>query len=124
MLFMLQICYDHTAPPEDPPKNRQPEHHALELGLRERGVYISGAGLWPIDTAKSVRRSGDQVTVTDGPFAESKEAVGGYFIVECDEDEALAIAGRIPTDHRSWIQVRKIGLFHPNTKRIAQMRDG
>jgi len=60
---------------------------------------------------------------TDGPFAVTKEAVGGYYIVECDEAEALAIAARIPVESRSWVQVRPVALFHPNVARISQMQD-
>ncbi len=124
MLYMLLICYDQTAPSEEPVKNRQPEHHALELELRERGLYVSGAALWPVGGAKSVRHSGERVIITDGPYAESKEALGGYFLVECEEAEAIEIAGRVPTDARSWIQVRRVALFHPNSKRIAELSDG
>ena len=53
-------------------------------------------------------------------FAETKEALGGYYIVDCDEAEAVKIAGRIPADSRSWVQVRPIGLFRPNVARISQ----
>jgi hypothetical protein len=120
---MLMICYDPTALPEDPPVNRQPEHHKLEIELRERGVYVSGAGLWPVEAAKRVHNTNGKATVTDGPFAETKEAVGGYYIVDCDESEAVKIAGRIPLEPRSWVEVRPVGLFHPNVARISQMRD-
>jgi hypothetical protein len=69
---------------------------------------------------KSVRVRGGKPLTTDGPFAETKEAVGGYYIVDCDEAEALAIAARIPVEARSYVQVRQIALFHPNVERIAK----
>ena len=120
---MLMICYDPNAPAIASEQNLQPEHHKLEIELRERGVYISGAGLWPVQAAKYVRQRGGAPTVTDGPFAECKEAIGGYYIVDCDEAEAIEIAGRIPVESRSWVQVRPIALFHPNVARISQMKD-
>ena len=123
MLYMLLICYDPTTPPIASEQNLQPEHHKLELELRERGLFVSGAGLWPVEAAKSIRKQGGKAMTTDGPFAETKEAVGGYYIVECDEAEALAIAARIPVETRSWVQVRPVALFHPNVARISQMQD-
>lgn len=120
---MLLICYDPTAPPVASEQNLQPEHHKLELELRERGVYVSGAGLWPVEAAKTVRHDEGKIVVTDGPFAESKEAVGGYYIVDCEEADAIEIAARIPVETRSWVQVRPIALFHPNVARISQMKD-
>lgn len=120
---MLQICYDPTVPAVASEQNLQPEHHKLEVELREKGIYVSGAGLWPAEAAKSVRHQGSKAIVTDGPFAESKEAIGGYYIVDCEEAEAVAIAGRIPVESRSWVQVRPIALFHPNVDRISQMKD-
>lgn len=123
MLYMLMICYDPTAPPEDPPANRQPEHHKLELELREQGTFVSGAGLWPVEAAKSVRHEGGKAVVTDGPFAETKEALGGYYIPDCNESAALEIASRISVGSRAWVEVRPIALFHPNIARISLMKD-
>jgi hypothetical protein len=59
--------------------------------------------------------------VTDGPFTESKEALGGYYIVDVSEEDALDIAKRIPVDERSWVQVRPIGLFHPDVQAISRL---
>ena len=116
MLYMLMICYDPTAPADPAEPNRQPEHSKLESELRERGTYVSGAALWPVESGKTVRVKDGQTLTTDGPFAETKEAVGGYYIVDCDEDEAIVIAARIPMG-RAWIQVRPLALFHPNVER-------
>jgi hypothetical protein len=123
MLYMLLICYDPTVQPVASEQNLQPEHHKLEVELRERGVFVSGAGLWPVERAKRIRQAEGRTMVTDGPFAETKEALGGYYIVDCDEAEAVAIAGRIPVESRSWVEVRPIALFHPNVRRISQMTD-
>jgi len=120
---MLLICYDPTLPIIATEQNLQPEHHRLELELRQKGVYVSGAGLWPVEAAKNVQHQSGQEIVTDGPFAETKEAVGGYYIVDCEGAEAMTIAARIPVESRSWVQVRPIALFHPNVARISQMKE-
>ena len=112
MIYMLMICYDPSAPPDG--ENRQPEHAKLEAEMREHGVYVSGAGLWPLEAGgKVVRHDGGEAVVLDGPFAEMKEAVGGYFMVDCDEAEALAYAKRISVGPRGWVQVRQVALWHP-----------
>jgi hypothetical protein len=67
---------------------------------------------------------GGKTLKTDGPFAESKEVLGGYYIVDCSEEEALAIAARIPVERRSWVDVRPIALFHPNVERIPKIGAG
>jgi hypothetical protein len=85
MLYMLLICYDPTRPTDPERRNLQPEHAKLEAELRTEGTYVSGAGLWPAAQSKVVRRSEGKVIRTDGAFAETKEVVGGYFIVHCDE---------------------------------------
>jgi hypothetical protein len=115
---MLLINYDPSQPFEEPVL--QPEHAKLEAELRERGLFVSGAGLMPAE-AGSIRVRGGQTLRTDGPFAETKELIGGYYIVDCTEDDAIAIAQRIPVEERSWVDVRRIALFHPNIGRIAAL---
>jgi hypothetical protein len=119
MLYMLMINYDPTQPFEGP--ILQPEHAKLEAELRECGIYVDGAGLMPVEATGGLRVRNGETLRTDGPFAETKEALGGYYIVECDEAEALRIAARIPVEKRSWVDVRLIALFHPNVGRIAAM---
>jgi hypothetical protein len=122
MLYMLLICYDPTQPAPPGPASRQPEHARLEAELRERGAYVSGAALFPSEMGGRRVRDGRTMAPTDAPFAESREVVGGYYIVECaTEDEAADIAARIPTDARSWVDVRRIALFHPDKGKIAAM---
>jgi hypothetical protein len=120
MLYMLLICFNPSAPPDPAGRNRQPEHAKLEAELRERGVYVSGAGLWPLEQSKAIKKEGGKAVVIDGPFAETKEAVGGYFIVDCEEQEAIEIAARISVDDHSWIQMRTIGLYHPAVDRMPE----
>ncbi len=66
--------------------------------LREEPGVIGGAGLQPAETATTIRVADGQVLVTDGPFADTKEVFGGFYLVEADDlDQATEIAMRIPT---------------------------
>ena len=106
MQYMLNILYDPKLPPDGVP-SRQKLHQALTEHIRAAGHYLGGAGLAPVDRyVKRVRQQDGEAVVTDGPFAETREALGGYFMVDCSEAEALAYAARIPVDPRSWIEVR------------------
>jgi hypothetical protein len=85
------------------------EYGAFTDSIRESGNYVAGAPLQPTPTATSVRiREGDTL-VTDGPFAETKEQLGGYYLVEAENvDEAIAIASRIPSARLGTIEVRPV----------------
>lgn len=94
-----------------------PEDHRLALQesidlchqLHAQGQYVSASPLQPASTARSVRLTGGTVNVTDGPFAETKETLGGYFVVDvASMDEAIAIAARIPGTRRGTAEVRPI----------------
>ena len=117
VLYMLMISYDPSLPFEGPVL--QPEHARLEAELRERGLFVSGAGLMPLEAGGSLRIRGGKRLATDGPFTETKEVLGGYYIVDCTEEEAVAIAEGIPVEKRSWVDIRRIALFHPNVDPIA-----
>jgi hypothetical protein len=108
---MLNIMYDPTLPPEGP--SRQPQHAAFEQELRRRGLYLGGGGLYPQRAAKRVRRREGRPLVSDGPFPETKEALGGFFVVQCELEEALELAAGIDVDPRSWVEVRQVGIWRP-----------
>jgi hypothetical protein len=78
----------------------------------EAGVLLGGEGLQPTATATTVRvQDGDRV-VTDGPFAETKEQLGGYYLVECkDQDEAIEWAAKIPGAQHGSVEVRPVMVF-------------
>ena len=76
------------------------------------GVFKAGDALMPATDASSVRVRGDKATITDGPFAETKEVLGGYYLLECaDLDEALKWAAKIPTAKYGTIEVRPVMVF-------------
>ena len=75
----------------------------------DNGAFLAGEGLQPSATASIVRiQRGNEPTVTDGPFAESKEQLGGFYLLECkDLDEALEYAKKIPF-RDGWVEVRPV----------------
>jgi len=76
---------------------------------RDRGQFIAGEALEPTPTATSVRVQDGRTVVTDGPFAETKEALGGFYLLDCkDLDEAIEMAAKIPAAKRGTIEVRPI----------------
>ncbi|WP_299083505.1 YciI family protein [uncultured Paraglaciecola sp.] len=76
------------------------------------GVLVGGNALEPVSTATSVRLRQGQSELTDGPFAETKEQLGGYYMLECkDLDEALHWAAKIPSARYGTIEVRPVMVF-------------
>jgi hypothetical protein len=90
-------------------ENRVAEHLLFTDEMRVRGVWRDEARLRPSDTATTVRVREGEVVVGDGPFAETKEQIGGFYLIECgDLDEAIEIAAKIPSARRGAIEVRPV----------------
>lgn len=88
------------------------EYRAFTTDIRDRGVYRAGDPLMPSETATTVKVRDGRTVSTDGPFAETREQLGGYYIVECDTlEEACGYAARIPTARNGAIEVRPIMEF-------------
>jgi hypothetical protein len=85
------------------------EYRKLRGDLESRGQFLSGSELQPVTTATSVRiRDGKQL-ITDGPFAETHEQLGGYFLIEAANlDEATSIAARIPSSQTGTVEIRPL----------------
>ena len=112
MKYMLLIYHDEQVWNNHSEPERQKiyaEYRQLIDELRSRGQYLAGDELQLTSTAKSVRvRNGKQI-LTDGPFAETREQVGGFFMIEAtDLQEATAIAARIPSARTGAIEVRPV----------------
>jgi len=78
-------------------------------GLRNRGVLVAAEALQPVESATTVRVRGGRATITDGPFAETKEQLAGFYLVDAKNlDEALEIAAKIPPAREGSIEVRPV----------------
>ena len=109
MKYMLLIYTDENAWTDAQREACFQESTALTHELHSRGQYISANPLQPVVTATSVRVRNGKPIMTDGPFAETREQLGGYFLVEAkDLNEALAIAGRIPGARKGTVEVRPV----------------
>jgi hypothetical protein len=77
--------------------------------IQKAGVYVAGEALHPVGSATTVRVRGGKISTTDGPFAETKEQLGGYYVLECkDLDEAIKWAAKIPHASQDCVEVRPI----------------
>jgi hypothetical protein len=85
---------------------------AYTADMTEKGVKLAGEALQPTSTAKTARLRNGKVLATDGPFTETKEQLGGFYIVECkDLDEAVAWAAKAPNASKGSVEVRPVWEF-------------
>jgi hypothetical protein len=109
MKYMLLIYADENAWTDDERQKCYLESTELTHDLNARGQYLGASPLKPVTTATSVRVREGKRLVTDGPFAETREQLGGYFLVEAkDLNEAVAIAARIPGARKGTVEVRRV----------------
>ncbi len=112
MRYALLICTDENAvaaagPEEAAAMDAAYEAFGEEMG--RRGVLRGGERLRPTTEATTVRVQNGDVVVSDGPFAETKEQLGGYYLIDCrDLDEAIEVASKIPAAEHGTIEVRPI----------------
>ena len=112
MKYMLLIYAAENACTDAERQHCYAESTELTHELNTRGQYLGANPLQPVATATSVRVREGKRLVTDGPFAETREQLGGYFLVEAkDLDEATKIAARIPSAKTGTIEVRPIHVF-------------
>ena len=121
MQYLLTIYEDETFWQTTPPEQLA----EVMAGYRQFGVeagekILGGNALQPTPTATTVRVRGGDRLVTDGPFAETKEQLGGYYLLECkDLDEAIEWAAKIPGARNGSIEVRPIMQFHEDGTPVA-----
>lgn len=110
MQYMLLIYEDESNPPSD--DDDMAKWFEVTEAMRQAGVHVAGEALHPTSSATTVRvKSGDIVT-TDGPFAETREQLGGYYVIDVDDlDAAIEWAGRMPNAHKGSIEVRPVMVF-------------
>jgi hypothetical protein len=106
---MLLVYLDEQALNETEREECYVESTQLTHDLNASGNFLAAAPLHPVATATSVRVRDGKRLVTDGPFAETREQLGGYFLIDAqDLDEALGIAARIPGARKGTIEVRPV----------------
>jgi hypothetical protein len=118
MKYMLLIYGDEKAWTDSEREECYGESTQIAHRLQSKGQYISASPLQPIATATSVQVRNGKRLVTDGPFAETREQLGGYFMIEAkDLDEAIGIAGQIPGAKKGTVEIRPV-LEIPNLPMI------
>jgi hypothetical protein len=109
MKYMLLIYTDENAWIEGEREHCYVESAQLTHDLNAHGKYVAASPLHPVATATSVRVREGKRYVTDGPFAETREQLGGYFLIEAEHlDEAIDIAARIPGARKGTVEVRPV----------------
>ncbi len=115
MQYLLLIYGDETAwtgMSEDEVGAQMNEWNAYTQWLKDKGWYVGGDALDPTPTATTVRVRDGQTLTTDGPFAETKEQLGGYYLVRCENlDEAIEAASKIPSVGFGSVEVRPVTEF-------------
>ena len=85
------------------------EYFAFTTGILQSGHYVAGEALQPVSTATTVRIRNGKLSTTDGPFAETKEQLGGFYLIEArDLNEAIQVAAKIPSARIGSIEVRPV----------------
>ncbi len=109
MKYTMLIYLDETALSETEREHCYRESAQYAQELDSEGRYLSAVPLHPTSTATSVRVREDKRMVTDGPFAETREQLGGFFLVEAkDLDEAIDIAAKIPAGRWGTVEIRPV----------------
>jgi hypothetical protein len=109
MKYMMLVYLDEQALSESERQKCYVESAQLARDLNASGNYLAASPLHPVATATSVRLRDGRRLVTDGPFAETREQLGGFYVIEAkDLDEAISIAERVPVARVGTIEIRPI----------------
>ena len=109
MEYMLLIYEDENTRSDAARNECYVESASLIEDLKVKGTFVAAAPLHSVSSATSIRVRGGKRSVTDGPFAETREQLGGYYIVNVDNlDQAVAIAERIPVARTGTVEIRPI----------------
>jgi hypothetical protein len=110
MQYLLLIASIENGDPQGSDREEMYKRYAaFSQEVRDAGKLVGANELQPVATATTVRVRNGETLTTDGPFAETKEQLGGYYLLDCaDIDEAIAYAAKIPSAERGSIEVRPI----------------
>jgi hypothetical protein len=124
MKYLCLVCYDEKTLDAMPKEEFEPfsaAHVALDEELRRSGRSIAAEALQPVRTAVTVRVRNGKVSTTDGPFAETKEQLGGIYLIEArDLNDAIQIAARIPSAQLGSIEVRPVWDLRQHEPRVGR----
>lgn len=112
--LLLLTSPEGTGPEEGSPEfdAEMGEWFAFDEALKSAGVFVSGEALMPIETATTLRVRNDERVITDGPFTETKELLGGFYVIDvADLDAALDWAAKIPSVSYGAVEVRPVMSF-------------
>jgi hypothetical protein len=119
MKYLLMIYGNEAADAQRPQPEQDREMQAyfgFTDQVRKAGVLAGGEALHPVSTATTVRIRDGKLTTTDGPFAETKEQLGGFYLLDCkDLDEAIAWAAKIPHAATGSVEIRPVVDFSQAT---------
>ena len=109
----LCLIYESEKQWESMPKDQADaifgEYFSFTEGVKQSGHYLGGEALHPTQSATTVRVRNGKLSTTDGPFAETKEQLGGYYLIEAkDLNDAIQVAGKIPGARMGSIEVRPV----------------
>lgn len=108
MMIYTDEAMDARATPDEM-KSMMGEYWAYTNEIKEKNLYVSGNPLQPTTTATTVRVRDGATLTTDGPYAETKEQLGGYYLLECkDLDEAIEYAAKIPGARFGSVEIRPV----------------
>ena len=113
-LLLIYARESDAPPPDDVAAEQHAAYAAFTADVKARGLFEAGEALMPTSTATTVRLVDGEALATDGPFAETKEALGGFYLIEArDLDEAIAVAAKIPAAAEGSIEIRPIWELPP-----------
>ena len=110
---MKYLCLVYLA---DDKLHAVPDRECMNCGddMRKKGLLLAAEPLFPVETAKTLRVRNGRVSITDGPFAETKEQLAGFYLIDAaTQDEALRIASKIPPAREGSIEVRPVRELQP-----------
>ena len=112
----LCLIYDNESGMKDMTREQgeavMADYMAFTEGVKKSGHYVGGEALKPTHTASTVRVRQGKVSTTDGPFAETKEQLGGFYLIEAkDLNDAIQVASRIPGAKTGSVEVRPVEVF-------------
>ncbi len=109
MLLLASAPGDGPAPGSPEEAAEMGEWFAYDEMLKSAGVYVSGEALHPYETATTVRVREGKTAVTDGPYAETKEYLGGYYVIDVDDlDAAISYAEKVPNVGYGSVEIRAV----------------